>query len=147
MRFLSIALLCAGLLSQQAAVAGPAADTLATCLKDHTNGKDRKALVRWIFISVSAHPEIGDLTSISEPTRVDSNKYVADMITRLITESCPAQTRAVVKEDGGQGLMAAFKALGETASMELMTHPAVGASVGGYIQFLDKKKFDAVLGK
>lgn len=147
MRLLAILLLSFAVLSQQAAVASPSADALGTCLKDNTSGKDRKALARWIFLAMSAHPEIRSLTNATEAVRTEADKGTAALVTRLLTENCIVQTRAAVEKDGSQGMFNAFKSLGEVAMAELMQDPAVSASVSSYAQFLDKKKLGAIMQK
>ncbi len=147
MRFLTIFLLSLAILSPHAAIASPTSDTLGTCLKDNTNGKDRKALARWIFLAISAHPEIRQLSVATDAIRLDSDKGTAVLVTRLLTENCRAETRAVVAKDGNPGLFSAFKLLGEVAMTELMTDPGVSAAISNYAQFVDKKKIEEVLTK
>ena len=147
MRLLATACLCFAILSHQTAIAGPAVGNLSKCMKDSTNGKDRKDLVRWMFAAISSHPEIGSMGSISEAVKTDANKNMGGLITRLVTENCRAQTQAVIKEDGPQGMYQSFQALGEVAMMELAADPGVAAAFGTYTQYMDMKKVEAVLGK
>lgn len=147
MRVLAILLVSVGLMSQQAAVAGPAAQALGDCLKDNTSGKDRKELARWIFLAMSAHPEIGSVSSATPEVRDNADKIMGATITRLITENCPKQTRAAIQQEGAAGMHSAFSALGQVAMMELMGNPDVAASMGGYMKYLDTKKLDAIISK
>jgi hypothetical protein len=146
MRILATLFFSFAVLSQQAAMASPAADSLGACLKDSTSGKDRKELARWIVVSISTHPEIRSFISINEETRTDANQRMASLITRLLTENCTAQARSAIAE-GGQGFLDAFKPLGEVAMMELMSDRDVAAAVGAFNQFVDVKKLEAVLAK
>lgn len=147
MRLLTTACLCLTLLSPQAAFAGPAVGKLSQCMKDSTNGKDRKDLVRWMYGAMSTHPEIGSMGAISEAAKTDANKTMGSLITRLVTQNCLAQTQAVIKEDGPQGMFQSFQALGEVAMMELGSDPSVAAAFGAYTKFMDMKKVEAILGK
>jgi hypothetical protein len=144
MRILTILFFFFAILAQQVAFASPQSDALGACLKDNTSGKDRKELARWMFIAMSAHPEIRALTTATEATRTEADQRMAALVTRLLTENCPAQMRAAIEKGSNQGMVDAFKSLGEVAMMELMSNPDVSASIGGYTQFIDKKKFDAV---
>ncbi|MEX5748295.1 hypothetical protein [Massilia sp. X63] len=146
MRILATLLLSLAILSPHAAMASPASDALGNCLKDNTSGKDRKDLARWIFVSMSAHPEIRSMASINESVRTETNKQMADLVTRLLTVNCTAQTRAAAQE-GGPSMLASFKSLGEVAMMELTSNPSVAESISAYVQFVDKKKVEEVLGK
>ena len=85
-----------------AATAGPATDTLGACLADNTTGKDRKDLAKWVFVSISVHPEMKGLTTATDADREQSDKTVAALLTRLITDSCLQQARAA-QQQGEQG--------------------------------------------
>lgn len=146
MRILVSLFLSLAIAVPQAALAAPASEALGNCLKDNTSGKDRKDLARWIFVSMSAHPEIRSLASINEQTRTGTNKQMADLVTRLLTVNCAAQARAASQE-GPAGMMASFKSLGEVAMMELTSNPAVAESISAYVQFVDRKKVEDALGK
>lgn len=145
MRILSLLLFSAAVLTQQVAVASPESDALANCLKDASTGKDRKELVRWTLIAMSAHPEMKGLATVDEATRKQADQQLAALMTRLLVDSCPEQARAAVAKGGPQDMMSSFRALGEVAMMELISNPEVMASFGSYTQYLDKKKFEAVL--
>ena len=145
MRIFKILFVSLALLSQQVAFAAPEADSLGICLKDNTSGKDRKELARWIFVALSVHPEIRSLTTATDETRREANQRMAALVTRLLTENCTDQTRVALAQNGGQGLVNAFRSLGEVATMELMTDKDVAASITGYTEFLDKKKFEQLI--
>src|SRR5262245_37973252 len=69
------------------ALAGPAADALSKCLAESTTGKDRKDMARWIFVGMSSHPDIKDMSNVTEKDRTALDKSLAAMLTRLMTES------------------------------------------------------------
>jgi len=133
------------LASQPAVAAPPVPNKLGECLKDSTSGKDRKDLARWIYMAMSAHPDMASLTTATPAQRVEVNKEMAQLVTRLLLENCSAQTRAVLQSDGSQGMLSAFQSLGEVAMMELMSNPDVSATITGYTKFLDQQKFEAIL--
>ena len=131
----------------QPAMANTAPDPLSECLKDNTSGKDRKDLARWIFASMASHPDLRSLTAVADTTRLDANKQMGALVTRLLTVNCAAQTRLALQLSGGQGMATAFKSLGEVAMMELMSNPQVNEAVSAYAEFVDKKKMEEVLRK
>lgn len=145
MKLLASILVCASLLAGQAALASPATDRLSTCLADNTSGKDRKDLARWIFLSMSVHPEIRSLSSATPAVRTDADRTMGALVTRLLTVNCERQTQEVVAQEGNIGMFNAFRSLGEVAMRELMSNPDVTASVGGYVRYLDQKKLESVL--
>src|SRR3982751_4847671 len=65
MNLLRIALLAASTLGALPAIAGPASQSLGTCLADNTSGRDRKELAKWIFVAMSAHPDMKDVAGVT----------------------------------------------------------------------------------
>lgn len=147
MRPISALILSLSVLVTPAAFAASPSDALGTCFVDNTTGKDRKELARWIFMAVTAHPDIRELSAATEEQIVQSNKNMAILVTRLLTENCTAEVRAARNEGGGANtnMFQAFKSLGEVAMQELMGNRNVAKSVGDYVQYLDKKKIEGVL--
>lgn len=127
--------------------ADSASDDLGSCLVDNTTGKERKELARWVFIAMSAHPEIQELSKVTAQDKEKANKDMANLVTKLMTESCVSQTKAVAKGGGADGFKAAFEILGRIAMQEIATSPKVAASFSDYTKYLDQGKFTAVLGR
>lgn len=147
MRSISVLTLCLSFFLPPAAFAASPSEALGTCLVDNTTGKDRKELARWIFMAMTAHPDIRELSAATEEQTIQSNKNMANLVTRLLTENCTAEVRAARSEAGGANtnMFQAFKSLGEVAMQELMGNRNVAKSVGDYVQYLDRKKIEGVL--
>jgi len=146
MRLLSIAILVLISFFHQPVFASSESEALGKCLGDFTNGKERKELARWVFIAMTSHPELQSVSAVKDADRVEANQEMAALVTRLISEQCVAQTKAVIKSDGKEGFVAAFKMLGELAMAEIMGNKEVIKSISGYTKFLDQKKLDSVFG-
>ncbi len=127
------------------ASASPSSDALAACFSDNTNGKDRKELAKWIFASMSAHPDIGAIARPEPATIESAQRSVGVLVTRLIAESCPNEMRAVVKVDGAAGIRGAFEQLGKMAMQELITNQRVAETIGGFERFVDKARVEPVM--
>lgn len=139
------AVLSFALLSPMFGHASEAIDSLGRCLSDSTTGKDRKDLAKWIFVSMSAHPEIRQLGAAS-PAAVDATqRTMGALVTRLMAENCPRELRAAFRSDGPSGAKAAFEYLGKMAMQELMADPQVNESVAGFEKYLDTAKVEKVL--
>lgn len=93
------------------AQAASGSEALSTCFADHTSGKQRKDLARWIFVAMSSHPEISDISHVSSQERDKSNRTMATLVMRLLTEDCTAETKAAMR-DGSEGVSSSFKVLG-----------------------------------
>jgi hypothetical protein len=124
------------------AVAGSYTDALASCLGDHTTGKERKELARWIFIAMSAHPEIRDLSNVSTESKERAFRTAGSIFTRLLTENCASQARAAIQNEGAASFQNAFGVLGQLAMQELTSNADVNAALLGFDRYIDRKKLE-----
>lgn len=147
MKKLAFAVLVTSLALPNIAHAGPAAVALSHCLEDNTSGKDRKLLVKWFYESISAHPSLADLSNISASERTGSNKEMAALVMRLMTQDCVNEMRDAWKSEGAAGFQEGFKFLGELSMRDLMTDPSVMANMGAYSTFIDEQKLNEVIGQ
>jgi len=122
------------------AVAGPASDALATCMVDFLNGKERKELGKWIFLGMSAHPEILEYSNVSDELRDESDQYIGNLITRLLTEDCLSEAKNAVSNESSVAFASAFELVGRVAMQELMTDSKVSSALSGFEQYLDNEK-------
>jgi hypothetical protein len=125
-------------------------NALTTCLADNTSGKDRKDLAKWVFFAMAAHPEIRQYADANVAAAADdSSQTMAALVTRLLTDSCVNEVRAVVKAGpGSQALELAFRSLGELAMKELMADKAVQDSLGLFARYVDQTRLtEALTGK
>ena len=132
------------------AVVGPAEaqsriEATQTCLADSTTGKDRKALARWIFLSIAAHPEMKELSSADAKDVEDASRYVGELFTRLVVEECADPMREMAKEHGTQSFEAAFGFLGQMAMKELMANQEVAATMSQFERYADMNAVSAAL--
>ena len=142
MRYLVLTL---ALLSTGPVFAQNSTQVLSQCLADTTSGKDRKDLARWVFFALAAHPDIKQFTSpAAAVAEEDAHKSMAQLFTRLITESCMDQTQSAVKEGGAKAIESAFQTLGQLAMQELMTNPEVTSSMSRFEKQLDQSKLNKV---
>lgn len=122
-------------------------DALATCIADNTSGRDRKDLATWMFLAMAAHPEIKPyLISKASEAADESARKMAALVTRLLTDSCVKEVKALTKE-GPAAFRAAFERLGALAMQELMADKSVTESFGLIERYLDQKRFEGVFGK
>ncbi|MCK9685053.1 hypothetical protein [Scleromatobacter humisilvae] len=122
------------------AAASQASDAAASCLVDHTNGRDRKDLARWFVIAMSAHPEIRTMMTISPPVHEEADRKTAALFTRLIAVDCTVEMKAAMQADGQLAFKVAFGKLGEVAVQELMSDPGVTASLGAIDKYMDSAR-------
>lgn len=122
-------------------------ESLSRCLADNTSGKDRKDLVRWSFFAMAAHPEIKQFASPElAQAREEVNSAMANVLTRLLTDTCLAQARAAFKQGGFKAVEDSFQTVSKLAMQELMVDKNVVASASEYTKFVDVAKFAKAIG-
>jgi hypothetical protein len=117
--------------------------SLQKCLADNTTGRDRKDLAKWVFLSMAAHPEIRQYAAADMTAAVDeSSRTMGALVTRLITDSCATEAKAVLGAGGSPAVsfQVAFRSLGELAMQELMADKSVTQSMGLFQRYLDQKR-------
>jgi 3-oxoacyl-ACP reductase-like protein len=128
----------------QATPATPSA-ALSACLVRSTTAADHTLLAQWIFVTMSRHPSVSQMTSLTDAQSVAINRQIGGLVNRLLTESCANETRAAVREGGPAALQSSFETLGRTAMTTLMGHPDVSAGLAGFAGYLDQEKLAAIL--
>ena len=128
------------------AAATPISDALGACMADHTTGKDRKDMARWIFVTMSVHPALQDISKVSKDDINDVDMLMGAMVTKLLTEDCASQAKKAMDE-GTESFKAAFSVVGQLAMQELMNNPGVKASLSGFTNYINKDKMNAVFTK
>lgn len=124
--------------------AGVYADDMARCLVEKTTPEDRVALVRWMFSAAAAHPAVAAIANVT-PEQLDaSNKAIAGLFTRLLTDSCREQTTKALKYEGPATLQLSFQVLGQVAGSELFSSPEVAQAMSGLEKYADNEKIEAL---
>jgi hypothetical protein len=129
--------------AMQPASANPSVEALSTCLADNTSGKDRKDLIRWLFLAMAAHPEMRELANPSQEAKDSASRLTGQLFTRLLADNCIAQVKSLSKDDMSKAVGASFEFLGRLAMQELMTNKDVNASISGIDRYVDKAKLDS----
>jgi len=132
------------LVAPAVARAGVYSDDLARCLVDSTSKEDRIALVQWMFAAASAHPAVKPMTSVSADEIDAANKRMADLIVRLLTESCADQARKAIQYEGNSTIETGFTVLGQVAGKELFQSPEVAGALSGVEKYLDGDKLKSL---
>lgn len=122
--------------------AGIYTNEVSKCLIDSTSARDKVILVKWIFSTMSIHPTIESMSSISKIQSEKINKNFANLLTRLFTEFCHTEIKKALKYDGETALKESFGFLGEVAVEELFLHPKIEKELSsGFVKYLDENKF------
>lgn len=127
-----------------ASQANQTVEDFSRCISENSTGKDRKALARWLFVSMGAHPEMRAIAP-TPTANEDASRFAGELFTRLLADSCATQTQAAVRAVGPIAVQQAFTVLGQLAMQELMTDKDVAAGMASLQKHLDTKKLESVL--
>jgi hypothetical protein len=127
------------------AFAGPYADALGKAMVARATQSEKVALVRWFFVAMSLHPEVKNLSAITDQQRVDANREVAKMFESLLTEKCVEEARDAIKYEGSSAIQSSFQLFGQVAARELFGHPSVAAGLADLQKYIDSDKVNKIL--
>ncbi len=131
----------------QSAFAGVYSDDLTKCIVSSTTTEDRVQFVKWMYSAISKHPAVKSLSSISEEQIADSLKGVADLMMKLLTESCQETAVKAFEYEGPKAIEASFNVLGQIAGQEIFSNPDVAATISNFEKYLDSEKLESALKK
>ena len=107
---------------------------------------DRSAFVVWIYSAMSIHPAVSGYSKLTDTQRNALSKTAAELLQRLMTEDCRAETIAALKYEGSSAIEGSFNTLGQVAMRDLISNPEVAKSFEKLGSYIDAAKFEA-LGK
>ena len=123
--------------------AGPYGDDMGQCLVRSTTPADKTTFVRWMFSMMALHPDVQDLSKVTDAERASLNQNVASLMASLLTKSCLKESQEALKYEGAATLESSFGLLGQVAARELFIHPDVAAGLadfGKIVEALDLQK-------
>jgi predicted GNAT family N-acyltransferase len=126
------------------ALAGVYGDDLSRCLVEKTTTEDKTLLVQWIFVAMAQHPSVSAMTRITPEDIERNSKQAAQLLTRLLTETCTEQAKKAIKYEGGMALQMSFQVFGQSAARELFADSNVTKVMAGLEKFVDAKKIEAL---
>jgi hypothetical protein len=135
--------LCA--LLSQPAHAGPAADAMGKCLLDHASEKDRTDLMRWMFANAALHPDVASMASVSPDVRQEVDRTAAQLIQRLVFDSCRSESGTALRSEGPTAMQQAFQRLAQLIGDNLVANPAVGQGSANILRYMDVSKLPLLL--
>jgi len=137
---------CLGLLmAAESAAADPSQDALNKCIMDSSTGKDRLILVKWIFVAMSAHPDVRTMSKVTPAERDQYNADAARTMERLVMVDCRDQAADAVRHNGEGAVGKSFEGLGQIAMVDLMSNPDVEAVMSGMASHTDREKWAAFM--
>jgi hypothetical protein len=127
----------------------PAVDALSACLEESATVQDRRALARWIFISLAVHSDLQGLVSISPGAAELESQSAAQVFNRVVLEVCVSQAKEVVHQIGpaqaGSVVGNAFGVMAQRSMRALAVDKKVSFSMSLMQVFVDDAKLRKTL--
>ncbi len=127
-------------------MAGPYGDDLSKCLVNASSPEDKQGLVQWIFFAIALNPNTEPYAKVTPEQRTQTDKRMAQLLEKLLTESCVKEAKLAIQYEGNAALQEAFGVLGRVATTEIFNNPQVSAGADKFVQYLDTNKIDAAIG-
>ena len=123
------------------AFAGLFTDDFAKCLVTKTTSQEKTDLVKWIYVTISFHPQLSQMSNLTAEDVEMANIRIADYITNVFAYKCNDELNQAIKYEGEESIFYAFELLGELAMGELMQDQGVTAASELFIQYVDMSIF------
>lgn len=123
---------------------GPFSDEFSRCIVTKTTSQEKTDLVKWIYVTISFHPQLKGMSKITSDDVEIANIRVADYMTNVFAYKCNNEMMDAIKYEGEESAMQAFKLLGEIAMMEIMGEQNVSYASELFIQYLDEQFFEDI---
>ena len=127
--------------------AAPKLESVKQCIRDKTTSKDKKDFAKWIFITMSAHPEIQDFSLVTSDSKNKSDQIMANLIQSLFINKCRGEIQELITEFGASSTELVYEFIGELAMDEILTNPKVIENLQGFSKYIDKEKFEKLFKK
>lgn len=125
------------------ALAGPATDTLGTCLITAAGRADPSVLSQWMYVAMGTNPTLSGLSSVSAEQRGAIDAKAAALFQTAILTDCRPQALAALRADGPSAVEKSFQLLGAVAARQLVNDPATLQSLQGVAKGFDPKAWEA----
>jgi len=110
-----------------------------------TTTQEKTDLVRWIYVTMSFHPQLMDLSNLTADNVEMVNIRVADYMTNVFAYKCNEELKMAMDYEGEESVYYAFELLGEIAMTELMEDQGVSAASELFIDYIDVSIFEQIL--
>ena len=110
-----------------------------------TTTQEKTDLVRWIYVTMSFHPQLMDLSNLTADNVEMVNIRVADYMTNVFAYKCNEELILAMDYEGEESVYYAFELLGEIAMTELMEDQGVSAASELFIDYIDVSIFEQIL--
>ena len=131
-------MLAAAVVPWSVATAQDTPGELQACVVAAAGPDDNRPLVQWMFSAIALHPDLQDLSQVSDERREQANRAMGELMVRLLTVDCADHARQAFRDGSADAALgAAFGHVGQMAGEGLFADPRVAAEASGLIRHID----------
>ena len=101
-------------------------------------------MIRWMFSSMTQHPALKSISTVTPAQRDIYNRDMATVIQRMMFSDCRKEAVAGLKYEGMPALAAGFQLLGQVAARDIFGSPQVAQGLAALGTAFDKTKISAL---
>jgi hypothetical protein len=131
----------AATLAQQAPDESEISDKLRECLALRTSGEDRITVMRWMTASFGMSPYMADIVTIAPGKKFETDKKMADLFTRLVTDDCLEHVKKFPKSKIYSALEISGEKMGELGALEILSNKETLKYLEAYTEALNDDDF------
>lgn len=142
--FVILILIC--LATSSSANSGEHANALSQCLIKNTTEKDKDVMARWVFSTLSQHPSISSMSTLSENTKTTADRDMAQLVETFMYNKCKVQVKNALQKEGPKAIELSIRQYAQVTGEEMLRDPSITNNVTNLAQHLDLMKlFQALM--
>jgi hypothetical protein len=143
-KFILIAIIC--LSSSVSTLAGEHTDALSQCLTTNTTEADKAVMARWVYSTLSQHPSIKPIATLTIETTNATNQEMATLIETFMYNRCKIQVKNAVQYEGPKAIENSIRTYAQTTGQDILRDPSITKNVTDLAKHLDLMKlFQALM--
>lgn len=115
---------------------------LGKCIVASITPGDREDLARWVFLSMAAHPAVGQFSGARTEAAETAARKVGALFTREMRDACAKEAREAARAGGPPVVPSAIRFFAQLGVQELMVNKDVLATLFAFSQFADREGID-----
>lgn len=143
-KFIILILLC--FVTSTPAISGEHANVLSQCLVSNTSEEDKAVMARWVFSTLSQHPSIGSMSTLTKDATTIADQNMAKLVEEFMYNKCKIQVKNALQNEGPQAIELSIRQYAQVTGQEILQDPSITNNLTNLAQHLDLMKlFQALM--
>ena len=128
------------------AISGEHANALSQCLVSNTTEEDKGVRARWVFSTLSQHPSIGSMSTLTKNATTTADRDMAQLVETFMYNKCKIQVKNALQNEGPKAIELSIRQYAQVTGQEILKDPSITNNVTNLAQHLDMMKlFQALM--